>query len=52
MTLRIPFDAGQLVSLLHEQATIKTETYDEFGAHLRARVPEHLLSVFEAYQEV
>ncbi|HEY85173.1 MAG TPA: GTPase HflX [Chloroflexi bacterium] len=51
MTLRIPFDAGQLVSLLHEQATIKTETYDEFGAHLTVSVPEHLLSVFEAYRE-
>ncbi len=51
IALYIPFNAGQLVSLLHEQATIKTETYDEFGAHLTVRVPERILSVFKAYQE-
>ena len=47
----LPYTQGQLTALLHQQGVIETESYDELGAHFVARVPKHLVSVFERYQE-
>jgi len=51
LRLFLPYAAGQLVSLLHDEAIIETEVHDEHGTHLTATVPERLASRFEAYLE-
>ncbi len=39
LELLIPFDRGDLVAQLHEMAEILSETHEEAGTHLKARVP-------------
>ncbi len=49
-TLLIPYDRGDLVSLLHNQAIVSRETYEADGVHLEAHIPHHLMGVVERYQ--
>jgi len=51
LTLHLPYSAGNLVSLLHEQATIETETHDETGTLVTARVPQKLVRLFAPYRQ-
>jgi GTP-binding protein HflX len=39
LELLIPFDRGDVVAHLHEMAEILSETHEEAGTHLKARVP-------------
>ncbi len=39
LELLIPFDRGDLVAQIHETAEILSETHEEAGTHLKARVP-------------
>ncbi|MFQ5575554.1 MAG: GTPase HflX [Anaerolineae bacterium] len=50
LRLHLPYAAGNLVALLHEQAIIQTESHDEFGTLVTARVPARLTPVFDSYR--
>ena len=50
--LCLPYTAGQLAALLYEQGVVETEQHDERGTHFTARIPKHLVEMFEPYQEV
>jgi len=49
-TLLIPYDRGNLVSMLHEQAIVNEETYQEDGVYLEAYIPHHLVGAVKRYQ--
>lgn len=49
-TLLIPYDRGDLVSLLHEQAIIDEEDHQGDGTWLRAYVPAHLRRFVEPFR--
>ena len=51
LTLHLPYSAGNLMSLLHEQASIETETHDETGTQVTARVPKKLVRLFAPYRQ-
>ncbi len=51
LTIHLPYSAGDLMSLLHRQATIETETHDETGTLVTARIPPELLDTFEPYRQ-
>jgi len=40
----LPFDRGDLVSLVHERGLIEEETHRSGGTYMEALVPDHLLS--------
>ena len=48
--LVIPFDRGDLVSLLHDRGGVITEGYEGDGTHLRARVHPDQLGLFDEYR--
>ena len=48
--LHLPYSAGGLLSLLHEQALIQQEQHDETGTYLTARIPPRLAHRFRAYR--
>ena len=49
VSLRIPFDRGDLVSALHDQAEIIDESHGESGTRLVARVPAEVLPRYLKY---
>jgi GTP-binding protein HflX len=51
MRLELPYTEGQLVSLLHENAIIQTETYGPTGTYIEARVPQNLAKSLHPYQQ-
>jgi len=51
MQICLPYTAGRLIALLYDQGIVETESHDESGTHFVARIPEHLVSTFEHYQE-
>ena len=50
LSLRIPYQRGDLVSLLHEQAIINQETHQADGIWLEVYVPDHLLDLVQPYR--
>jgi GTP-binding protein HflX len=50
LALLIPYNRGDLVSLLHEQAIIQHETHQADGTRLEVHVPEHLRELVRPYQ--
>lgn len=50
MTLLIPYNRGDLVSTLHEQAIIDQEIHQAAGTWLKVHVPRHLLDQVEPYR--
>jgi GTP-binding protein HflX len=50
ITLLIPYDRGDLTSLLHDQAIVNQETYSEEGIYVEAYVPHHLVGVVADYR--
>ena len=50
VSLLIPYDRGDLVALLHEQAIINQETHEADGTHLEVYVPAHLKGLVERYR--
>jgi GTP-binding protein HflX len=50
MTLMIPYQRGDLVSLLYQHAIIEQETHEPGGTRLAVHVPKHLVDLVEAYQ--
>ena len=49
MKLRIPFSRGDLLNILHSQAEVITEEYDEQGAVITADCPENLSGELEEF---
>ncbi len=49
VSVHIPYTVSKLVSLLHEQAVIEIESFDEQGTYIQARVPKHLVGLFQPY---
>jgi GTP-binding protein HflX len=50
VSLLIPYDRGDLVALLHEQAIINQETHQADGTRLEVYVPAHLKGTVERYR--
>jgi len=49
-TVLIPYNRGDLVSLLYKHAIVEKETHLAEGTLLEAHVPDHLLELVERYQ--
>lgn len=50
VSVLIPFERGDLVSLFHERGLIQTEDYREQGTLITGRLPHALFAQFESYQ--
>lgn len=50
MELLIPYNRGDLVSLMHEKAIIQQEKHQAEGTYLEVRVPEQLQDLVKPYQ--
>jgi GTPase len=50
VTLRFPYERGDLVSLLHEAATVEEQTHTEEGVVLKLQLPRSLYERFKEYQ--
>jgi GTP-binding protein HflX len=50
VTLLIPYNRGDLVSLLYERAIVNRETYQAEGVCLEAYVPNHLMGLVQPYR--
>ncbi|QCR19611.1 GTPase HflX [Agrococcus sp. SGAir0287] len=50
MSLLVPFDRGEVVSRLHERATIERETYEETGTRLDVLVTEDAVDGLEEFR--
>ncbi|MDM8532347.1 GTPase HflX [Anaerolineales bacterium HSG25] len=50
MTLLIPYDRGDLVSMLYDQSVVQNEIHQAEGTQLDTNVPRHLVGLFSAYQ--
>ncbi|HJR44706.1 MAG TPA: GTPase HflX [Actinomycetota bacterium] len=49
VTLDIPFDRGDLVARVHEDGEVLSETYDERGTHMVARIARHSLADLQQF---
>ena len=45
----IPYDKGNIVSMLHEDATVLSETWTEQGTQMDVRLPTSLADELSAY---
>jgi len=50
ISLLIPYQRGDLVSILHEQAIISQESHLAEGTYLEVFVPQHLLDLVDIYR--
>jgi len=48
--LLVPYNRGDLVALLHEQAIVNRETYRAEGTYLEVHLPGHLLDMVQTYR--
>jgi GTP-binding protein HflX len=48
--LLIPYERGDLISILHEQAIINRETHQAKGTYLEVHVPDHLVAQVAPYR--
>jgi GTP-binding protein HflX len=47
--LSVPFERGDVVARLHEESDVVSESYDESGTLVIARMPKELISDFSEY---
>jgi len=52
LTVLIPYNRGELISLFHERGQVSSEEHGPDGALLKGRIPHRLLPHFEKLQEV
>jgi GTP-binding protein HflX len=50
MLVLIPYERGDLISTLHEQAIINQEVHQADGTYLEVYVPHHLVDLMETYR--
>ncbi len=50
MVVLIPYQRGDLVSMLHEQAVVRQETHQADGTRLEVYLPQHLVGLLKPYQ--
>jgi GTP-binding protein HflX len=48
-SIQIPFDRGDVVSLLHERGVILEEKHSNEGTHMLIRIPDYLMEVLEEF---
>jgi GTP-binding protein HflX len=46
----VPYDAGEVLNLLHTHGIVDDETFEQGGARIRARVPRYLLGSVAQYE--
>jgi uncharacterized protein Yka (UPF0111/DUF47 family) len=49
VVLRVPYDRGDIVSLLHEAGSVETTAHDDAGFIIMAKIPLTLMARFEAF---
>lgn len=49
--IHLPYERGDLLSLLHERGQVDQEKHTESGVHIFGRVPARLLPLFEPYRQ-
>jgi GTPase len=49
VTVLIPFEEGQLVSMLHEKGRVLATVYEESGARIQALVGDEVLADLQPY---
>ena len=47
--IRVPFDRGDIVSLVHERGVILKENHTGAGTHLTVRIPDYLRESLDAF---
>jgi GTPase len=52
MSLRIPFDRGDVVGTLHDLGTVEEVTYSEAGTDIQVLVDPSMVSAFEAFSHI
>lgn len=50
ISIVLPYDRGDLLSLFYERGLVESEEADEEGMHISGRVPPRLVSYFEQFQ--
>jgi len=50
LSLFIPYSAGNILAMLHEQTNVLSETHDENGTKVIANIPVTAIEQFEAYR--
>lgn len=50
MNLVVPYERGDVVSSLHSDCTLLSESYAEDGTHINVRVPRGMVGLYEQYQ--
>jgi len=50
ITVRLPFSAGELIALFHQQGAVEAETTVLGGIEIHGQLPGHLLPQFAPYQ--
>jgi GTPase len=49
VSLKIPFERGDVVAKVHQEGEVLEETYDEEGTFVLARIPRHALADLETF---
>jgi GTPase len=49
VVLRVPYERGDIVSMLHEAATVETTAHDDTGFIITAKIPLAQMARFEAF---
>ena len=49
VTVRLPYEAGDLVSLFHQHGDVDCENFTPSGTTISGRIPPHLLQRFQRY---
>lgn len=50
ISIVLPYDRGDLLSLFYERGLVESEDADEEGMHISGRIPPRLVSYFEQFQ--
>jgi GTP-binding protein HflX len=46
----VPYDAGDVLNLLHTHGIVDAETFEESGTRVKARIPRYLVGSVEQYE--
>ena len=49
VSVQLPFNAGELVSLFHERGSVDSEDFNAGGTLITGRIPPHLMQRFQKY---
>lgn len=52
ITILLPYDRGDLLSLFHERGQVEKITHDENGISIQGRLPDRLRSTFSSFETI